>query len=178
MEVRLQDYRSVSDGPFDAVSSIGMFEHVGKKQLGHYFNRIATLLAPGGRLVNHAINRSTPQSRSRITPNSFMARYVFPDGELLEPGQVVSAVNASGLEVRHLESLRDHYGLTLRRWVGNLEANWDEAVRLTSLPRAKIWRLYMAGSALAFEANEVTVAQIIATKTIDGDARFPRRPDW
>lgn len=178
VDVRLQDYRSVSDGPFDAVSSIGMFEHVGQKQLGRYFNRIATLLAPGGRLVNHAINRSTPQSRARITPNSFMARYVFPDGELLEPGQVVSAVNASGLEVRHLESLRDHYGLTLRRWVENLEANWDEAVRLTSLPRAKIWRLYMAGSALAFEANEVTVTQILAAKTTDGAASFPRRPNW
>ncbi|NNF55107.1 MAG: methyltransferase domain-containing protein [Acidimicrobiales bacterium] len=178
IQVRLQDYRKILDGPFDAVSSIGMFEHVGQKQLARYFNTIAGLLVPGGRLLNHAINRSTPQSRARITPNSFMARYVFPDGELLEPGRVVSAATASGLEVRHLESLREHYALTLRRWVQNLEENWDEAVRLTSLPRAKIWRLYMAGSALAFEANEVTVTQILATKTVGGDARFPRRPEW
>ncbi len=171
IEVRLQDYRNVSDGPFDAVSSIGMFEHVGQRQLARYFNKISGLLAPGGRLLNHAINRSTPQTRARITPSSFMARYVFPDGELLEPGQVVSAVNASELEVRHVESLREHYALTLRRWVGNLEENWDEAVRLTSLPRVKIWRLYMAGSAVAFEANEVTVTQVLASKSAGDDAR-------
>ncbi len=178
VEIRLQDYRDVADGPFDAISSIGMFEHVGQKRLDAYLGQVARLLGPQGRLLNHAINRSVAARRARIDPNGFMGRYVFPDGELLEAGQVVSAVNRNGLEVRHLESLREHYARTLRLWVRRLEENWDEAVALTSIGRARVWRLYMAASAIGFESNELNITQILATKTTDGTSGVGLRPDW
>lgn len=178
VEIRLQDYRDVPDGPFDAVSSIGMFEHVGQKRLGEYFAKIETLLRPGGRLLNHAINRTAEQGTGRLDPDGFMARYVFPDAELLEVGQIVSAMNRNGLEVRHVESLREHYALTLREWVRRLEADWDEAVRLASLPRAKIWRLYMAASAVGFEVNDLAITQVLATKTTAGRSGMGLRPHW
>ena len=133
VEIRLQDYRDVLDGPFDAISSIGMFEHVGLRNLGLYFQRLYRLLRPGGRLLNHGIGRpARPGARTRagvpVTPprfarRSFIDRYVFPDGELHEVGAVVSTMQAAGFEVRHLESLRKHYAVTLRRWMANLEAN-------------------------------------------------------
>ena len=178
IELRLQDYRDIKDGPFDAVSSIGMFEHVGEARLGDYFGRIESLLRPGGRLLNHSISWGVDQGRSNIDPKGFMARYVFPDGELLEPGQVVSAINANGFEARHMESFREHYARTLRFWVDSLEANWDEAVRLTSPGRARVWRLYMAASAVAFEENALTLMQVLATKTVDGKSDMPLRIDW
>ena len=178
VELRLQDYRDIADGPYDAISSIGMFEHVGAKQLGAYFGNVEALLRPGGRLLNHAINWGVDIGRSNIDPNGFMARYVFPDGELLEPGQVVSAINKTGFEVRHLESFREHYARTLRFWVDSLEENWDEAVRLTSPGRARVWRMYMAASAVAFESNALTLTQILATKTVDGESTMPLRIDW
>lgn len=178
VEIRFQDYRDVDDGPFDAVSSIGMFEHVGQEQLNAYFDQIYSLLKPQGRLLNHAINRSTGRSRARIDTNGFVARYVFPDGALLEAGQVVSAINDAGLEVRHLESLREHYARTLREWVGRLDANWDEAVAATSLGRARVWRIYMAGSALGFEANKLNLTQVLAVKSADGESGFGLRPSW
>ncbi|HEV3473607.1 MAG TPA: cyclopropane-fatty-acyl-phospholipid synthase family protein [Actinomycetota bacterium] len=159
VEIRYQDYRDVTDGPFHAISSIGMFEHVGMKELGRYFGVLKGLLAPGGRLLNHAISR--PMGRGGFDRNSFVARYVFPDGELLDVGSVASAMQEQGLEVRDVESLREHYARTLRAWVSNLERNWDEAVARVGLPRAKIWRLYMAGSALAFEAGRINVHQVL-----------------
>lgn len=168
VEIRLQDYRDITDGAFDAISSIGMFEHVGQKRLSGYFDKIEGLLVPQGRLLNHAINWAVPTRRARIDPDGFMGRYVFPDGELLEIGEVVSSISAAGLEVRHVESLREHYALTLRHWVRRLEENWDTAVALTSLGRARVWRLYMAASAVAFESNQLSVTQVLATRTIDG----------
>ena len=152
----------VRDGPFDAISSIGMFEHVGLRNLATYFRRLYLLLAPTGRLLNHGISRPAavarrapgrrlPTTPSRLGRRSFVDRYVFPDGELHEVGVVVSTMQATGFEVRHLESLREHYARTLRAWVANLEANWDQAVSEVGAPRARIWRLYMAGSALGFE---------------------------
>lgn len=178
VEIRLQDYRDISDGPFDAISSIGMFEHVGERRLGDYFGKIESLLVPGGRLLNHAINRSVQSGQSRIDPSGFIAHYVFPDGELLETGQVVSAINKHGLEVRHVESLREHYALTLREWVTQLEQNWDEAVRLTSIGRANVWRLYMAASAIGFETNELNLTQVLATKSTNGESGLGLRPNW
>jgi len=178
VEIRLQDYRDVRDGPFDAISSIGMFEHVGERRLAEYFDRIESLLVPGGRLLNHAINRSVATGLARIDPNGFMGRYVFPDGELLEAGQVVSAMNSSGLEVRHVESLREHYALTLRHWVHRLEGKWDEAIGYTSPGRARIWRLYMAAAAVGFETNELNITQILATKSVGSPSGLDLRPDW
>ena len=111
VDIRVQDYRDVVDEPFDAVSSIGMFEHVGLAKVEEYFRDIHDLLRPGARVLNHAISRPSPAGRSAISSRSFMGRYVFPDAELIEVGQVVTAMQRTGLEVRDLESLREHYAL-------------------------------------------------------------------
>jgi cyclopropane-fatty-acyl-phospholipid synthase len=161
VEIRLQDYRDVADGPYDAISSIGMFEHVGLSRLAEYLGDLYRLLRPEGRLLNHGISRSGPSGLART---SFINRYVFPDGELHEVGAVVSAAQAQHFEVRDVESLREHYAKTLRRWVANLEAGWDRAVDLVGASRARIWRLYMAGSALNFEAARTSIHQVLAVK--------------
>jgi cyclopropane-fatty-acyl-phospholipid synthase len=181
VEVRYQDYRDIDDGPYDAVSSIGMFEHVGVSQLEVYFERCFDLLPPGGRFLNHAISRpaharsSTADGRARFAKRSFIDRYVFPDGELHEIGSVVSAIQRERFEVRHVESLREHYALTLRRWVANLEANWDACAAEAGVARARIWRLYMAASAVNFEANRTQVHQVLAVKPDNGRSGLPLR---
>jgi cyclopropane-fatty-acyl-phospholipid synthase len=179
IEIRLQDYRDVADGPFDAISSIGMFEHVGLSQLGRYFSKLYELLAPAGRLLNHAISRPDP-STSGFDRKSFIYRYVFPDGELQEVGGVVTAMHHSGLEVRDVESLREHYAKTLRHWVANLERSWKRAVDLVGAERARIWRLYTAGSALAFEAGRINIHQVLGIKPASsGQSRMPAtRLNW
>jgi cyclopropane-fatty-acyl-phospholipid synthase len=175
VEIRLADYRDVSDGPYDAVSSIGMVEHVGHAQLGFYFERLHALLRPGGRLLNHGIAR-LPERRRLLPRRTFVNRYVFPDGELQEVGAVASRMQAAGLELRHLESLREHYALTLRNWVRNLESSWEEAVAEVGTARARIWRLYMAGSALGFEAGRLQVHQLLAVRPHQGTSGMPLRP--
>jgi cyclopropane-fatty-acyl-phospholipid synthase len=174
IEIRLQDYRDIADGPFDAVSSIGMFEHVGREQMRRYLADLHGLLRPGGRLLNHAISRPEPESRPAVRDRSFVGRYVFPDAALLEVGTVVSAMQGVGLEVRDVQSLREHYARTLRAWVANLEARWDEAQRLVGPGRARVWRLYMAGSALGFEQNRISVHQVLAVRAkADGSSDMP-----
>lgn len=176
VEIRLSDYRDVHDAPFDAISSIGMFEHVGTAHLGEYVGRMHRLLLPGGRLLNHGISR--PAGQKGIGRRGFIQRYVFPDGELQEIGRVISAVQHSGLEVRHVESLREHYALTLRAWVQNLEERYDEAVALAGAGRARVWRLYLAGSAIGFERGEIEVYQTLAVRTEKGVSGMPMRPVW
>lgn len=174
VEIRVQDYRDVADGPYDAISSIGMAEHVGAELLPTYAAALYDLLAPQGRLLNHAISRR-PGPRHEYSKTSFIDRYVFPDGELEPMSVTIDALEGAGFEVRDVESLREHYGITLRHWVANLERDWDRAVAATSAGRARIWRLYMAGSALAFESNRIGVNQVLAVKTPDrGDAGMPR----
>ena len=148
VEIRYQDYRDLRGEEFDAISSIGMFEHVGTARTAQYFATLRDLLGPTGRLLNHAI--SSPGG-SRLGNRTFIGRYVFPDGELIDVGEVVLAMERAGFEVRDVESLREHYSRTLRCWVANLEANWDRAVELVGRARADIWRLYMAGSAIGFD---------------------------
>ncbi len=163
IEIRYQDYRDVSDGPYDAVSSIGMFEHVGLSRLDDYFTSIREVLKPGGRFLNHAISR--PSGSGALPRRSFIARYVFPDGEFHEVGRVITGMQDLGLEVRDVESLREHYGKTLRRWLANLEGSWSDAVALAGPGRARVWRLYIAASALNFEANRVSIHQVLAVNT-------------
>jgi cyclopropane-fatty-acyl-phospholipid synthase len=178
VQIRLQDYRDVADGPFDAISSIGMFEHVGLSRLAEYFGHLRELVGNRGRLLNHGISRPHGQG-TRLPRRSFVNRYVFPDGELHEVGRVVSYVQAAGFEVRHVENLREHYALTLRRWVANLEANWDEAVAEVGEGRARVWRLYMAASAVNFEAGRTQIHQVLgAVDDESGDAGMPLRPDF
>jgi cyclopropane-fatty-acyl-phospholipid synthase len=178
VDFRVQDYRDVADGPFDAISSIGMFEHVGMARTAEYFSHLRELLRPGGRLLNHAISRP-PSRTTRLAPNTFVGRYVFPDGELLEVGTTVSALQAQGFEARHVESLREHYARTLRCWVANLEAHWDEAVDEVGAGRARVWRLYMAGSAAGFDTGRTSVHQVLAVHPgARGTSGMPLRPDW
>ena len=160
--IRIQDYRDVRDGPFDAIASIGMFEHVGRAKSHDYFRSLVRLLEPGGRLLNHAISK--PFGRSSFARDSFISRYVFPDGELQEVGSVISAMQEVGFEVRDVESLREHYARTLRSWVGNLQGNWEAACDLVGAARARVWRLYMAGSALMFEAGRINVHQVLGVR--------------
>jgi cyclopropane-fatty-acyl-phospholipid synthase len=183
VEIRFADYRDITDGPFDAVSSIGMFEHVGLSQLAAYFGQCAALVAPGGRFLNHAISRPAHlpvithgRFARRGLRRDFTERYVFPDGELHEIGAVVSAIQAAGFEARHVESLREHYALTLRRWVQNLESRWDDAVGLVGEGRTRVWHLYTAAAARGFAEQRVEVHQVLATKTVDGRSGMPRRP--
>jgi cyclopropane-fatty-acyl-phospholipid synthase len=170
VQIRVQDYREVADGPFDAISSIGMFEHVGVAEMRTYLRQLRSLLRPGGRLLNHAISRPDPDRSQSIDPHSFVGRYVFPDAALLEVGTVVSAMQATGLEVRDVQSLREHYALTLRAWVANLEADWGAAQRMVGPGRARVWRLYLAGSAQGFEHGRTSVHQVLAVRAEAGGA--------
>ncbi|MFF8901885.1 class I SAM-dependent methyltransferase [Streptomyces lydicus] len=170
IEIRVQDYREIKDEPFDAISSIGMAEHVGRARYAEYASALYALLRPGGRLLNHQIARRPVADEETYRVDDFIDRYVFPDGELAPVGRTVAQLEEAGFEVRDVEGIREHYALTLRQWVANLEKHWDEAARLTSPGRARVWRLYMAASALSFERNRIGVNQVLAVRTPDSGA--------
>jgi len=175
-EVRHLDYRDVSESGFDAVSSIGLTEHIGVANYPSYFSHLRDRLRPGGRLLNHCITR--PHNRPTST-GQFIDRYVFPDGELTGSGTIVRAVQDAGLEVQHTENLRTHYARTLAGWSANLAANWEECVAEAGIEIARVWGIYMAGSRLAFERDEIELHHVLATRNHDdGTSDFPRRPDW
>ncbi len=177
-EVRHLDYRDVTETGFDAVSSIGLTEHIGKAQLPGYFEFLYGKLRPQGRLLNHCITRPDDAGPARVT-GGFIYRYVFPDGELEGPGYLVSRMNDAGFEVRHEENLREHYAKTLTGWCANLDAHWDEAVAEVGEGTARVWRLYMAGSRLGFERNDIQLHQVLGVRLGDrGQAAMPLRPDW
>jgi cyclopropane-fatty-acyl-phospholipid synthase len=177
VQIRVQDYRDLTGERFDVISSVGMFEHVGLAKMGQYFDTLRSLLSPFGRLLNHAI--STPGG-TKIGRNTFMGRYVFPDGELLDVGCVVMAMQRAGFEVRDVESLREHYSQTLHAWVANLEEHWDEAVSQVGVARARVWRLYMAASANGFDDGHLGIHQALGVvQDPRGNSGMPRtRTDW
>ncbi len=177
VEIRLQDYRHIDDGPYDAISSIGMAEHVGTKNLPTYYNRLHTVLRPGGRLLNHAISKVGGSKPNR---RRFTHRYVFPDGELVDVGVNAIIMEHAGFEVRDVENLREHYARTLSEWIANLEANWDEAVDLVGEGRARVWLLYMSGSVNGFDAGDIQIHQTLGVKPFpDGHAATPlTRAGW
>ncbi|QBR91629.1 class I SAM-dependent methyltransferase [Nocardioides euryhalodurans] len=175
-EVRHLDYRDVVESGFDAVSSIGLTEHIGVRNYPAYFAHLRDRLRPEGRLLNHCITR-THNRRQDI--GAFLDRYVFPDGELTGSGRIITEAQDAGLEVMHEENLRRHYALTLTGWGRNLRDHWDEAVAEVGEGTARVWGLYMAGSRLAFERNEIQLHQVLATRTTaDGRDGFPLRPAW
>jgi cyclopropane-fatty-acyl-phospholipid synthase len=200
VEFRVQDFRDVNDGPFDAISSIGMSEHVGRKSLSSYTQLMFDLVKPGGRFLNHAIGRpvsfdddprpSKTTERYRQmqialglrgpskTGSQFIDRYVFPDGELHEVGALMSIFQAHGFEVRHVESLREHYAMTLRHWVDNLTKRFDEAVEEVGIERARVWRLYMAGSAVGFERHHLEIHQVLNVRPLKGQSIMDLRPSF
>ncbi|MDO9458117.1 MAG: class I SAM-dependent methyltransferase [Nocardioides sp.] len=175
-EVRHLDYREVLEEDFDAVSSIGLTEHIGIKQLPAYFAFLRGKLKPGGRLLNHCITR---HDNLPARTGAFIDRYVFPDGELTGSGRLITEAQDAGLEVMHSENLRLHYALTLRDWNRNLVEHWDECVEEVGLGTARVWGLYMAACRVGFERNEVQLHQVLAVRTHDDGADgFPLRPTW
>ncbi|MEH1165521.1 class I SAM-dependent methyltransferase [Micromonospora sp. CPCC 205539] len=176
-EVRHMDYRDAPAEQFDAISSIGLTEHIGVRNYPAYFGALRSRLRPDARLLNHTITRSNNRAPHRS--GAFIDRYVFPDGELAGPGRLISEVHDAGLEVHHEENLRQHYALTLAAWCRNLVDNWDFCVSEVGAGTARVWGLYMAGSRMAFERNEIQLHQVLATRTGPaGESSYPLRPDW
>jgi cyclopropane-fatty-acyl-phospholipid synthase len=172
-EVRFMDYRHVEETGFDAISSIGLTEHIGVKNYPAYFGWVRDHLRPQGRLLNHCITRH--DNRPRDT-GAFIDRYVFPDGELIGSGTIITEVQDAGLEVQHSENIRVHYAKTLAGWCKNLADNWDACVAEVGEGTARVWGLYMAGSRLAFERNEIQLHHVLATKTDEsGASGYPLR---
>jgi cyclopropane-fatty-acyl-phospholipid synthase len=178
-EVRHADYRDVSERDFDAISSIGLTEHIGVANYRAYFRLLRDRLRPGGRLLNHCITRPDNLHVPRVR-GGFIDRYVFPDGELTGSGRIISTIqDVGGFEVRHEENLREHYAATCAAWCANLVRHWDACVAEVGEATAKVWGLYLAGSRIGFERDQVELHQVLAVKLHpDGRADFPLRPDW
>jgi cyclopropane-fatty-acyl-phospholipid synthase len=184
-EVRADDYRTLApDEPFDKVASIGMMEHVGRARLGAYFAAIHRLLRPGGLFLNHAIASTATGATlpwARQAGGGFIWRYIFPDGELLPISETVAAAERAGFEVRDVECLREHYAETLAGWLARLDARFDQAVAVAGERRARLYRLYLAASAVGFRIGRTSVFQLLlAKRTASGRAEgVPRcRADW
>ncbi len=177
--VQLRDYREAEPRQeFDALSSIGMFEHVGAALLPEYFERALGHLKPGGVFLNHGIALNA--KLRTMPPGSFIDSYVFPDGETVAINLTLQRAEEEGWEVRDVESLRQHYVLTLRAWVANLEANREAALQVVDEAAFRVWRLYMASSAYGFATNRISVFQTLLAKPHDdGSLALPlRRQDW
>lgn len=171
-QVELRDYRRLNggDGEFDKIASVGMSEHVGEKNLARYFETAFRLLKPGGLFLNHGIARSPASPRRQ---SSFISRFVFPDGHLVTLTEAIGAAESQGFEVRDVECLREHYEITLRRWVEGLRQNADALLKQVSLETYRIWLLYMAGCAAAFRRGDIGVYQILLSKPDRGRTRLP-----
>jgi cyclopropane-fatty-acyl-phospholipid synthase len=171
-KVEVRDYREVTEADsFDKIVSVGMFEHVGESLLPTYFKQAWQLLRPGGVFLNHGI--ASDSFDAAKAKNSFVNHYVFPDGELLPINTTLRAAETSGFEVRDVESLREHYMLTLRHWVQKLEAHAEEARKLTNDVTYRVWRLYMSGSAHAFQTGFSNIYQTLLAKPDRGDSGLP-----
>ena len=162
-EVRHGDYRDIRETGFDAVSSIGLTEHIGVHNYPSYFGFLQSKMRVGALLLNHCITR--PDNRTGATAGGFIDRYVVPDGELTGSGRIITEAQDVGLEVVHEENLRHHYALTLRDWCRNLVEHWDEAVEEVGVGKARVWRLYMAASRLGFDRNMIQLHQVLVTRT-------------
>lgn len=175
-EVRLVDYRQIdSEEPFDKIVSVGMFEHVGRKNLPAYFQKIYSLLKPGGLVLNHGISASWMKGSILSSDFSdFIDRYVFPDGELVHIAEAMNELCTHGLEIRDVENLRPHYAKTLWHWVDRLDRNADRARKLVGEKAYRVWRLYMAGSAYGFERGWISLYQVLAGRPQDdGSLQYP-----
>jgi cyclopropane-fatty-acyl-phospholipid synthase len=183
--VQVRDYRDLGPlGEFDIVASVGMFEHVGRGNLAVYFRAASAALRPGGLFLNHgiAIARMPRRRASRhdASTGRFIDRYVFPDGELVSVEEAVRVARATGFEVIDVQSLRQHYALTLAAWVSRLESHWDEAVAAAGDEVCRTWRLYMSAARGGFEHGDLDVCQLLlAKRRQDGSpADVPLRPWW
>lgn len=170
VDVKLLDYRDLPNEPmFEKIASVGMFEHVGRKNLAQYFAKIHTLLMPGGAVLNHGITAARPQVQGLGSGiKEFINRYVFPGGELVHVAEVIDAMAGQALECWDAESLRPHYAQTLWRWTERLEEHAEQAKSLVGEQRYRTWRIYMAGSAHAFERGWLSIFQLLAFKPMAG----------
>ena len=177
MQVRLQHYNDVPrDEVFDKIASVGMFEHVGEANLPTYFSRLYELLTPGGLLLNHGITAGSPDNLGGLGSDisEFIEKYVFPGGELVHLARETELASRAGLEVLDVESLRPHYARTLWHWVERLEAHAAEAINIVGEERYRTWRIYMGGSAHAFERGWMSIYQLLAAKPLeDGSVPVP-----
>lgn len=172
-EVRFMDYRDVPESDFDAISSIGLTEHIGVANYPAYFAAMRDKLRPHGRLLNHCITRD--HNRSTRT-GAFIDRYVFPDGELTGAGTVIARMQDAGLELQHAENFRVHYARTLAGWVDNLVEHWDECVAEVGEGTARLWGLYLVGSRIGFERHDIELTHVLATRTdSSGVSGYPLR---
>jgi cyclopropane-fatty-acyl-phospholipid synthase len=176
--VEVRDYREMDEpGRFDKIASVGMFEHVGESRLGEYFGRACRLLKPGGVFLNHGIGANAIQPPHRGP--YFADHYVFPDGDLVPVGTTLRAAESAGFEVRDVESLREHYLLTLRHWARRLEARYEEARRITDEVTCRVFRLYLNGAAYRFRVGATNVYQSLLVKPDGGRSGLPlTREDW
>lgn len=177
VEVRHGDYRDVAETGFDRVSSIGLTEHIGYRNYPAYFAFLLSKLNPEGRLLNHTITRNDGTQRAKS--GGFINRYIFPDGELAGPAQVMGAMNDAGFEIQHEENFRLHYAETLHRWSDNLMADWEGAVAEVGMLKARTWRLYLTFSRVGFELNRIQLHQFLGTvTTAAGDSGYPWRHEF
>lgn len=177
-QVEYRDYRECGElrEHFDKIASVGMYEHVGLSNLPLYFKTVHSLLKPGGAFLNHGIARSQSSAPRK---NSFIDRYVFPDGKLVTLTQAIDTAEGAGFEVRDIENLREHYELTLRKWVEGLRRNEEALLKIVPETTYRIWLLYMAGSAAAFRRGDIAVYQVLLSRPDRGRSRLPLlREDW
>ncbi|MDA8047640.1 MAG: class I SAM-dependent methyltransferase [Actinomycetota bacterium] len=177
-EIRHEDYRNVTESGFDAISSIGLTEHIGARNLAPYVAFLAGKVRAQGRFLNHCITRPITSAPART--GGFINRYVFPDGELEAVGSIISAIQDHGFEVRHEENLREHYARTWAPGGANLDAHWDEAVAEVGQSTARVWRLYLAASRLGFTQRRIELHQVLAVRTDErGSSGMPvERLEW
>jgi cyclopropane-fatty-acyl-phospholipid synthase len=172
VRIEVCDYREVDEPEsFDKIASVGMIEHVAEERLGDYFHRLHRLLRPGGLLLNQGISRPVGQKPRR--GSSFFAAYLYPDAQLSPLSRALDAAERAGFELRDVESLREHYALTVARWYETLEARRDEAIAASNLTTFRVFQLYLAGSIRGFETGRVNVHQTLLAKPVDGDAGLP-----
>jgi len=180
VKVELRDYRDIASGSFDKISSIGMFEHVGRSQMPKYFSNIYRLLKPGGLFLNHGISAhpvieryGNLLQRLLVQRGSFTMKYIFPDSELMPVSEVNWMAERAGFEIRDVENLREHYALTLRQWVTRLQTHRDEAVKIANERLYRTWRLYMAGAVFGFETGGININQTLIAKPDHGKVSLP-----
>jgi cyclopropane-fatty-acyl-phospholipid synthase len=171
--VELLDYRDLpGESVYDKVASVGMFEHVGLKNLPVYFSTVHRLLKPRGLFLNHGITHDS-EGWERSASTEFINRYVFPDGQLDTIGNIQRFMERSKLEIEDVEALRPHYAMTLRHWVARLEHNRPRALQYVNEATYRVWRLYMAACALQFESGEIGIYQVLANKRTAGIPDLP-----
>lgn len=179
LQVQLLDYRDLPDAPrFNKIVSVGMIEHVGAKNYPVYFRKVFNLLKPGGLFLNHGINATTEWHNTSLGER-FIDRYIFPHGELVPLSTTLTAAEKAGWEIVDVDGWRPHYALTLRHWAARLEQNQEQAAECLGDRRVQLWRIYLLGSALGFETNEMNIYQTLLRRRTDQSWNLPiTRQHW